>query len=93
MAYAYYVYYRVAHSREADCRKAALEILDAVQRSTGIAGRLLKKRDEPLLWMEVYENVRDGRAFESRLAHAVARSGMQDCLEPGGPRRVECFEI
>ena len=92
MAYAYYVYYRVAHSCEADCEKAVLQVLDAVKRSTGIAGRLLKKRAEPLLWMEVYEDVHDDVSFESQLAEAVGHSKVQDHLQPATLRRVECFE-
>jgi hypothetical protein len=92
MAYSYYVYYRVERARSAECEKAVLQLLDAVKQATGIAGRLLKKRSEPTLWMEVYENVRDDAKFESELAAAVTRLKVQDYLQPETTRRVECFE-
>lgn len=92
MAYSYYVYYRIERDRGADAEKAVLQLLDAVKQSTGVAGRLLKKRAEPALWMEVYENVRDDAKFESELAAAVARLKLQDYLQTDATRRVECFE-
>ncbi|MGE5524815.1 MAG: DUF4936 family protein [Rhodospirillaceae bacterium] len=92
MAYSYYVYYRVDRDRSAAAEKAVLQLLDALKQATGIAGRLLKKRTEPLLWMEVYENVRDDAKFESELATAVTRLKLQDYLQGDATRRVECFE-
>ena len=47
----------------------------------GVRGRLLTKRGEPNLWMEVYEGVQDGGLFESALA---GRSGV------AGPRGACC---
>lgn len=92
MAYSYYVYYRMDQNRTADGEKAVLQVLDAVKQATGVTGRLLKKRSEPTLWMEVYENVRDDATFESELAAAVARLKMEKYLEADATRRVECFE-
>jgi hypothetical protein len=92
MAYSYYVYYRVAPDKTAACETAVLQLLDVMKHATGIAGRLLRKRAEPLLWMEVYEGVRDDAKFESELAAAAARLGVEEYLQDGGTRRVECFE-
>lgn len=92
MAYSYYVYYRVNRERAAECEKAVLELLGAVKQTTGVSGRLLRKRAEPNLWMEVYENVRDDAKFEADLAAGVARLKIQDYLQPDSTRRVECFE-
>lgn len=92
MAYSYYVYYRVARERAAECEQAVLEVLNAMKQATGVTGRLLKKRAEPLLWMEVYENVRDDAKFESQLAEAVTRLKLNDYLQADSSRRVECFE-
>ncbi|HSQ03435.1 MAG TPA: DUF4936 family protein [Burkholderiales bacterium] len=92
MAYSYYVYYRVEPDRAEACETAVLNLLDAVKQATGVAGRLLKKRAEPLLWMEVYESVRDDAKFESELATAAARLKLGDFLKDGTMRRVECFE-
>jgi hypothetical protein len=92
MAYSYYVYYRVDGKRAAEAEQAVLQLLDAVKQATGAAGRLLKKRAEPTLWMEIYENVRDDAKFESELAAAVARLKPDAFLQPEATRRVECFE-
>lgn len=92
MAYSYYVYYRVNRARSAEAEKTILELLGAVKQATGVSGRLLKKRSEPLLWMEVYEPVRDDAKFEAELAAAVSRLKLPDYLEPDTHRRVECFE-
>jgi hypothetical protein len=92
MAYSYYVYYRIDRERAAECEQTVLELLNTVKQATGVTGRLLKKRAEPLLWMEVYENVRDDAKFEAQLAEAVSRLKLEDYLQDDSSRRVECFE-
>jgi hypothetical protein len=91
MAYSYYVYYRVTPENAAKCEARALELIAAIREATTVAGRLLKKRSEPLLWMEVYDNVRDDAKFELELEQAVTRLKISECLQEGG-RRLECFE-
>ena len=86
----YYIYYRVA-----DAAAAAPMVRDlqtALRKDTGIAGRLLVKRGEPALWMEIYEDVDDASAFERALAQLVSRLDFQRVLVPGAGRKVECFE-
>ncbi len=63
----------------------------ALDARTGVAGRVLAKRDEPLLWMEIYEEVEDGPHFESALAAAVAEHRLDELLQQGSQRRTECF--
>ena len=92
MAYSYYIYYRVAPEQAQACETRALELMSALKQSTGVAGRLLKKRSEPLLWMEVYENVRDDAKFELALEQAASRLKLAECLQEGSTRRLECFE-
>jgi hypothetical protein len=92
MTLAYYIYYRVATEQSAACERKVRAVFDAVRATTGVAGRFLKKRNEPLLWMEVYEGVTDSAAFEHALAAAVAENGFDACLQPGSGRRTECFE-
>jgi hypothetical protein len=89
---AYYIYYRVQPERAAACEPVIREVLAAVHKATGIAGRLMKKRGEPNLWMEVYEGVADDAKFEWELADAVGRLKVQDFLLPGSSRHFECFE-
>ena len=92
MAYSYYIYYKVVPAQAQSCETRVLELFSALKQSTSIAGRLLKKRSEPTLWMEVYENVRDDAKFELELAQAVAQLKLAECLQEGSTRRVECFE-
>lgn len=92
MAYSYYIYYRVTPERAPGCEARVLELFTAVQQATNVIGRLLKKRSEPLLWMEVYENVRDDAKFELELAQAVTQLKLEECFQEGSGRRVECFE-
>ena len=91
MAWSYYIYYRVDAAQQASAAAAARKILDAMHRSTGITGRLLKKRNEVLLWMEIYEGISDEAKFEWELAEAVAGSGITATLQAGSARHIECF--
>lgn len=92
MAYSYFIYYRVAPEHAEDCETRVLQLFALVKQSTAIGGRLLKKRSEPLLWMEVYEAVRDDAKFELELEQATQQLKLAECLQEGSPRRVECFE-
>ena len=92
MAYSYYIYYRIAPEKGDTCEPRVLELFSALKQSTGIAGRLLKKRSEPLLWMEVYENVRDDAKFELALDQATTQLKLAECLQEGSNRRLEFFE-
>jgi hypothetical protein len=87
----YYVYYRVPSANVGRARAA----VDALQRelsaATGIAGRLLRRRDDESTWMEIYENVPDGARFEAKLAELTERHGIPGLLAPGSSRRQEIF--
>jgi Domain of unknown function (DUF4936) len=87
----YYIYYRVDAAKTGPAAVAVEYLLDAVLRKTGVQGRVMKKRNEPLLWMEIYENVSDEAGFEWQLAEAVAGSGINGLLQPGSARHTECF--
>lgn len=92
MAYSYYIYYRVNTGDAQRCEGRVLQLISSVKQSTGVAGRLLKKRSEPLLWMEVYDNVRDDAKFELELEQASTQLKIAECLQEGSTRRAECFE-
>ncbi len=91
MPWAYYIYYRVDPDKVVTCTKAVQELLARMHTQTGVQGRFLKKRNEPLLWMEIYEHVTDEAKFEWELAEAVAASGIAASLQVGSSRHVECF--
>jgi hypothetical protein len=92
MSLSYYIYYRVQPEKAAACERAVREVLSSIRAATGKAGRLMKKRGEANLWMEVYEGVADDAKFEWELADAAGRLKIQDYLLPGSGRHVECFE-
>jgi hypothetical protein len=87
----YYVYYRIRSGREAAARQAVERLLERVASCAGVTGRLLHKRGEPDLWMEVYEGVEDTTRFEGALEQAGQDARMGEVLVPGTMRKVECF--
>jgi hypothetical protein len=84
----YYVWYRVERD-EPDTEILVRAMMARVGCRAGVAGRLLKKRDEPRLWMEVYENVADSLDFERLLAQKADEFDVGMFID--GARRVECF--
>jgi hypothetical protein len=92
MPLSYYIYYRIAPERTDAARERVVALLDFVARATGVTGRLLTKRDEPHLWMEVYEPVQEAHGFDRALARGVRELGLADVLAPGAQRSLECFE-
>lgn len=91
MKFCYYIYYRVDGARTAELETAIHRMQQELKEGTGIAGRLLKKHEEPLLWMEIYENVPDAEAFGQALADRVEKYKLKRFLQPGTARMVECF--
>ena len=91
MTWSCYVYYRIQPGHEAEARRRVAELLADLRERSGVAGRLLCKRGETSLWMEVYDSVADIDAFEAELEHASARTGIEAVLLPGSSRKVECF--
>jgi len=90
LALCYYVYYRVTQPLQAGVAVRGMQS-ELLLRS-GVHGRLLTKRDEPGLWMEVYEGVNDAPAFEAELDRLIAAMKLAGFLAPGSRRHTECFE-
>jgi hypothetical protein len=86
-----YIYYRVAEPHAAAARAAVAAALETLAERAGIVGRLFEGEDEPLLWMEVYENVRDTKRFEATLNDLLAARRFTAFLAPGSERRIERF--
>ncbi len=91
--FAYYIYYRVDAGRAAELESRVRAMQDELRRRTGIAGRLLKKRAEPLLWMEIYEVVEEPIAFEPALSDLVNRYRLNEGLQVTIQRQTECFLV
>ena len=76
----FYVWYAVTSDRS-DAARAVAALIAAVEDTTGVAGRVLARRDDASTWMEIYENVADAAAFELALAAAVQRHEAADFAE------------
>ena len=92
MNLSYYIYYKVPAANTA----AALAAVNALQRdlaeATGIAGRLLRRRDDPATWMEIYEPVPEAASFEEKLHELADAHSLAGWLAPGSARRQEIFQ-
>jgi hypothetical protein len=88
----YYIYYRVHPHFDAEAGAAVKQMQFEIEAETGIEGRLLRKRGEPQLWMEIYENVASGEALEALIAGAVEKIGFARFLQEGSARKLECFQ-
>ncbi len=86
----YYIYYRTA-ADAGRVRAAVGSMQTALAETTGISGRLLRRADDATTWMEIYADVADRQRFESALAAAVERFGVDALLAAGAARHVERF--
>jgi hypothetical protein len=91
--FAYYVYYRVIEGEDVGMATAVRAAQAEITATIGIAARLLARRDEPDLWMEVYEGVTDADGFERALAACVERHELAKLARPGTVRTTECFVV
>lgn len=91
MKFTYYVYYRVPAANARAARAAVGAIQRDLAEVMGIAGRLLRRRDDETTWMEIYENVAASERFEAELAELVERHGLAGLLAPGASRKQEVF--
>jgi Domain of unknown function (DUF4936) len=87
----YYIYYRVPPDKAGRARAAVDALQLELSETTGIGGRLLRRRDDETTWMEIYEGVPDGARFEAQLARLVERHGLLALLAPGSARKQEIF--
>ncbi|TCV90207.1 DUF4936 family protein [Sulfurirhabdus autotrophica] len=87
----YYVYYRVDPDNTPTLETLVSSMQARLKCQTGVMGRTLKKRDDPLLWMEIYENVENPDHFEKALMREVDKFEIEIFLVPGTSRKMECF--
>ena len=91
MNFSFYVYYDVSVQNEDKVRTAVRNLQRAIADATGIQGRLLCRRDKCETWMEVYEGVSDGSAFQSVLDSEVKLQCFAQLLAPHSQRTTEVF--
>lgn len=85
----YYIYFRVADKDAVETELLIRSMQARLACRSGISGWLLKKRDEPAMWMEVYEQVSNAMLFERLLAQTVDEFDIEMFLD--SPRHLECF--
>lgn len=83
-----YVYYRIDSGHE---HEAEISIRAVMARMThaGVGAELLKKCDEPLLWMESYAGIVDKEAFLRELSRLADEYDVNVFID--GERHLECF--
>ena len=79
----YYIYYKVSAEKVAGLRPGVEALFSLVEKQCGVRGRWMRRRDDPATYMEVYEDVKDEKTFESVLEREGAKLGVQ--------RRAEVF--
>ena len=79
----YYVYYKLDAEQAALARSFVNELFEKIKQQFDVQGRWMRRRDDPSTYMEVYEGVRDGAAFEALMRLEGPRLGV--------PRRLEIF--
>jgi hypothetical protein len=77
----YYVYYKIESSRLAALRALVEGLFQEIEKHTGVRGRWMHRRDDPLTYMEVYEGVNDEKAFEALLEREGAKLGVARKVE------------
>lgn len=85
-----YVYYRVDARHESAAELPIRAMMARMTCGAGVTAQLLKKRDEPLLWMESYAGVVDPDTFTCVLARAADEYDIGVFI--AGDRHVECFQ-
>jgi quinol monooxygenase YgiN len=86
-----YVYYRVDPGHLEAARAAVRRVLAEMQAGACPRARLLTSVEDPLLWMEAYEDVADRESFVQALAAAARRHGLEAFLAAGQRRNTEVF--
>jgi hypothetical protein len=79
----YYVYYKLDAARLPAAMSFVNELFQIVKKQFNVHGRWMRRRDDPSTYMEVYEGVKDGAAFETLMQLEGVKLGV--------PRRLEIF--
>lgn len=87
--YKVYVYYRL-DARHADEAETSIRALMArITCRAGVTAQLMKKCDDPLLWMESYGEIADRENFLREFSAVADEYHIEMFID--GERHVECF--
>ena len=90
MKYSFYIYYKVPEQNATSLYGQIRTLQNNIKDKTGITGKLLKKVNDSLLWMEIYENVNDPTTFLNTLQKEISNIELADFFEET-QRKVEIF--
>jgi hypothetical protein len=85
-----FIYYRVKDRDQGEAESLIRSMQARLACRSGVAGRLLKKRSQPGLWMEIYEPVTQLQVFERLLGQLEDEFGVAMFID--GDRNREIFE-
>jgi hypothetical protein len=91
MSHHFYIYYRIRPETAADAHASVSRLTREIEQRTGILGRVVRRMEDPTLWMETYLNVPDAQAFETVLHEAASNAGVDSYLTANSARKVERF--
>ena len=84
-----FIYYKVGAPYLEDARVAALALIEAVERQTGVQGKLMQRADDALTWMEVYPGSGNTSTLQATIDAALPASGLGNFV--AGVRHTEVF--
>lgn len=84
-----YVYYRLDPSHADEAEAPIRAMMARVCCKCVVTAQLVKKRDEPLLWMESYIGIANAESFLRELTSVADEYDIGILLS--GERHVECF--
>lgn len=88
MSLHYYIYYRVL-TDDPETEQQIRGMQARLSCRSGHYGKLLKRHNDPLTWMEIYEGISNSADFEQQLTRALAEFDIAMFIN--GNRVTECF--
>jgi hypothetical protein len=90
MSTSYFIYYPVNVEYASTLEARLRGVHSSLLLQLGVKGKLVKNVDDPLLWMEIYDNIVGMTAFEKLLDDQLTENGIFD-LVPNEQRKVGRF--
>lgn len=80
MSTSYFIYYPVKGEHASAVEARLRGVHSTLLMQLGVKAKLVKNVDDPLLWMEIYDNIVGMSAFEQLLEQQLADNGIFDLL-------------
>jgi len=86
-----YSYYRADPAHHEALRGAVEGLFRAVSQTYGVAGRWMRRKDDPYTFMEIYTGAADVEALAQFVREECERAGFRRLLADAGVRHDELF--